>query len=104
MASIVYTERIPESKRWGGWLNAMAAAGVITDALVAANATVTLLKAAIETAVVKAEQRPMVTLTKLALDRAVSMGQVPATHGVTTVAALVALGDASTTHKQSYLG
>jgi hypothetical protein len=104
MASAVYTDRIPESKRWGGWLNIASNAGIITDALVAANATVTLLKAAIGSAVVRGEQRPMVTITQKALDRAVSMGQVPETHGVTTVAALVALGDGSTSHRQSYFG
>lgn len=104
MASAVYPDRVQESKRWGGWLNWAKRAGVITDAQVAANATVTNLKAAVEAANVPAEQRPMITYVKSALNRAVSMGQVPETHGVTTVAGLVALGDSSTTHMQGYYG
>lgn len=104
MASMVYTERIPESKRWGGWLNYAARAGVITDAQVNANATVAGLIAAVDAAAVRTEQRPIVNYLRVALNRAVSMGQVPATHGVTTVAGLVALGDASTTFKQGFHG
>lgn len=104
MATAGYTDRIQESKRWGGYLNWLKSAGVITDAQVNANATVTALKSALDAAVIPAEQRPMVTYVKKALDRAVSMGQIPETHGVTTVAGLVALGDASTTHKHAYFG
>lgn len=104
MASAVFPDRMQESKRWGGYLNWLFSAGIITNALVAANATVTLLKTAIDTATVRAEQRSMVTLAKVALNRAVSMGQIPETHGQTTVAGLVALGDAPTTHKQGFYG
>lgn len=104
MASAVYTDRIQESKRWGGWLNYLSRAGLITDAQVNANATVALLLTAIDAAAIRTEQRPMIAYAKAALNRAVSMGQVPATHGVTTVAGLVALGDASTTFKQGYYG
>jgi hypothetical protein len=77
---------------------------VITDALVAANATVTGLKTAVDAQSVPAEQRPMLTYVKLALSRALSMGQISETHGQTTVAGLVAQGDASTTHMQGYYG
>lgn len=98
----VYTDRIPASKRIGGQLNLASTAGVITDAIVAANATVTLLKAALLTPTFM--QTKINSDTKLALDRAVSMSLISATHGVTTVAALVALTDASTTLKQAYFG
>lgn len=98
----VYTERIPESKRIGGQLNLAAVEGIITDAIVAAQATVTLLKAALLTPTYM--QTKMVADTKLALDRAVNMSLIPATHGCTTVAGLVALTDASTTHRQAYFG
>lgn len=104
MASAVFPDRVAESKRWGGWLNILANAGILTDAMVAANATVSLLKTALDAAVVRGEQRPMVTYAKAALNRAVSMGQVPETHGVATVADLVALGDASSTFKQGFYG
>lgn len=104
MASAVFPDRVQESKRWGGWLNWAKRAGIITDAQVAANATITALKAALDAAVVHAEQRPMITLVKVALDRAKSMGQLSETHGQTTVAGLVAEGDASTTHMQGYYG
>lgn len=104
MASLVFTDRIPESKRIGGMINTCASAGLITDTLVNANSTVTTLKAACLTAAVRTEQQPMVKEMNIALDRAVSLGAIPATHGVTTVAGLVALTDASATHKQAFLG
>jgi alkaline phosphatase len=103
MASLVYTERIPESKRIGGWFNALFKAGILTDALVAANATNAALKTAVDTATVKTEQRPMVTVFKKAFDRGVSLGQIPTpNHGTATVAALVALTDSNTTFKQGF--
>lgn len=100
----VYTDRIPESKRIGGFLNYCKNAGIITDALVNGNATITALKSAIDTAVVKTSQRPLVTEIKLALDRGLTIGVFSATHGVTTVAALVAPTDAGTTYTQNFLG
>lgn len=103
MASLVYTDRIPESKRIGGHLNVGFSAGIITDALVAANATITLLKAAILTGILKTEQKPLGIVLNKALDKGVSLGQIPETHGVITVAALVALTDASSTMKQGFL-
>jgi len=100
----VFVDRIPLSKRIGGWLNACKSAGVITDALVNANATVTALNTAILAAVVSPSDKPRaITLTK-ALERAVDLSLIPETHGVTTVAGLVALTDASTTFRQSFLG
>ena len=104
MASLVFSTQIPESKRIGGHINASFSAGLITDALVAANATVTALKAAILTGAVKTVQRPMAQVLNKALDRGVSLSQIPETHSQTTVAGLVGLTDASSTFKQSFLG
>lgn len=98
----VYTDRIPFSKRIGGQLNYANNVGVITDALVAAQATVTLLNAALLTPTfmqVKANRD-----TQEALVNAVSLGLIPETHACTTVAGLVALTDASTTLRQNVLG
>jgi len=87
---------IPESKRVGGYANYCAAAGVITDALVAANATITLLNAAI-LAAVPAYQQPMARMLNKALNRGIALGNIAETHGQTTVAGLVALTNSSTT-------
>jgi hypothetical protein len=95
----VYTDRIGYSKRIGGQLNLAKKAGVISDAIVAAQATITLLKAALLTPTFN--QAKITADTKLALDAAVDLSMISATHGQTTVAALVALTDASTTHTQS---
>lgn len=104
MASAVFIDRIPLSKRIGGWANACKTAGVITDALVNANATITLLNAAILAAVVSPSDKPRAILLTKALERGVDLGIIPETHGVTTVAALVALTDASASFRQSFLG
>ena len=104
MASLVFSTQIPESKRIGGHINAAFSAGLITDALVSGNSTVTTLKAAILTGAVKTVQRPMAQVLNKALDRGVSLSQIPETHSQTTVAGLVGLTDASSTFKQSFLG
>lgn len=98
----VYTDRIPESKRIGGQLNLAVVEGIITDAIVAAQATITLLKAALLTPT--PNQTKMTADTKLALARGLTLSLFSETHGQTTVAGLVALTDASTTHRQAYFG
>lgn len=103
MASAVFLDRIPVSQRWGAWLNWLKSAGIITDAQVAANPTVTGLVTAMRTGAARTDQQPMVVRAKLALDKAIGMGQVPETHGQTTVAGLVALGDGNTTRKSGYI-
>lgn len=97
-----YTFRVPISKRIGGQLNLASNVGVITDALVAAQATVTLLNAALLTPTFM--QTKINKDTQKALVNAVNLGLISETHGQTTVAALVALTDASTTHRQAYFG
>lgn len=104
MAATAVLEQIPFSKRIGGELNIMVVPGVITDALVAANATVTLLKAAILAAVLHPDDQPKAIMVCRALASAVSLGLIPETHSCTTVAGLVALTNASTTFKQGYMG
>jgi len=96
----VYTDRIPASKRVGGQLNLGANVGVITDALVAANATLTLLKAAVTAGAPTYNQVKIAADVNDALDLGLGMSLFTETHGVTTVAALVALTDASTTFNQ----
>lgn len=103
MASIVWTQKIPLSLRVGGQLNAAKSAGLITDAMVNDNATVSALKTAITTAAI-GPKAPYAVKINLALDKGVSMGLISATHGVTTVAGLVALTDASTTFRQGFMG
>lgn len=99
----VSTQRQNESKRIGGQINQAAASGLLTSAMIAANATITLLKAAI-TSAATAQTSTIATKTNKALDRGVSLGYIPATHGVTTVAGLLALTDAPSTWKQSFIG
>lgn len=99
---IGYTQQIPLSKRIGGQLNLAAVEGIITDAIVAARATVTLINANLLTPTYM--QTKMNADTQKALLKAVAMGLIPETHSCTTVAGLVALTDASTTHRQAYFG
>lgn len=100
----VYTDRIPYSKRIGGQLNYGKVVGVITDTIVNAQATITLLKVA----VTALATTPMLTKAAAdvnrALDAGLDLGLFSETHGQTTVAALVALTDASTTHRQTIFG
>ena len=99
---VIYTDRIPMSKRVGGQLNLAAVEGIITDAIVSGNATITLVKAALLTPTYN--QTKMKSDTSLALDMGLDLGVFSETHGVSTVAALVALTDASTTHRQAFFG
>jgi hypothetical protein len=99
-----FTQDIPISKRCGGQLNYGANVGVITDALVAANATVTLLKAAITAAVVRTVDAKPASDCNRALDKLVDLSLLSATHGKTTVAGIVAVSDASTTLTQNFFG
>lgn len=91
-----------ESARIGGQINQGVSAGVITDAMVNANATLTLLKAAILAASYHGNKR-IALLVNLGLDKAKSLGLMSETHGVTTTAGLLALTDApSSTYKQNF--
>lgn len=101
---VLYTERKPESARVGAYLNWCFSAGIITDAQVAANATLTLLKAAVNTAILETQKKPIGIMLGKALDRGLTLGIFSETHGVVTVAALVALTDSGTTMKQGFFG
>lgn len=101
---VLYTDRIPASKRIGGQLNIGFTTGVITNAQVAANATITLLKAAVTAAIPTYAQTKIAGDVNRALDLGLDMGLFSETHGQTTVAGLVALTDASTTLKQGFFG
>lgn len=96
----IYTDRIPASKRVGGQLNIGSNVLVITDAMVAAQATLTLLKAAVTAGVTTYTQTKIAGDVNRALDLGLDLGLFSETHGQTTVAGLVALTDASTTFKQ----
>ncbi len=100
--STLALDKIPESKRIGGHINIASSAGLITDTLVNDNATVTLLKAALLTACVRTEQKPLVIKLNKALDRGIALSLISETHGVTTVAGLLALTDAASTFKQGF--
>src|SRR6187399_3553425 len=99
MASLVYTDRKPFSARIGGWINWLKGPGIMTDAFVAANPTISGMKTNMFITVVRPDHRPMLIKLAKALDKAVSMGIMPDTHGQTTVAGLVALTDAGPTFK-----
>ena len=103
MASLVYTDRIPFSKRIGGYTNWLKSAGLIDDGFVAANPTITAMKAATQAQMIRPEHRPMMIKWFMGLDKAKSLGQIPETHGQTTVAGLVALTDAGPRFKQGFL-
>lgn len=99
-----YTQQIPFSKRIGGQLNYGANVGVITDTIVNANATITLLKAAVLLLATTPQLTKAAGDVNRALDNGLDLGLFSETHGVTTVADLVALTDASTTHRQNLFG
>lgn len=99
-----FAERIPYSKRIGGQLNLGFNVSAITDALVNGNATCTLLKAAILAAVPSYMQQKIASDVNRALDAGITQGFWSETHGQTTVAALVALTDATTTYRQALFG
>lgn len=93
-------DQVGFSRRIGGMLNVGKTNSVITDALVAANATLTLLKAAITAAIVRPDDVPIGVDVNDALDGGKAIGVFSETHGVTTVAALVALTDAPVGYRQ----
>lgn len=98
-----YTGRIGASKRVGGQLQIGKDSGVITDALVNANATLTDLKAAVTAAALHANLGPMKVQVNKALDLGKTMDLLSETHGVTTVAGLIALTDASSGFRQGLM-
>jgi len=100
----VNTDRIEASRRVGGQLNVGKTNSVITDTLVNANATLTLLKAGILAGVVRPDDMPIAIAVNDALDLGKSLGLFSETHGVTTVAGLVALTDAGASYRVSLRG
>lgn len=90
------------SKRIGGFINSCKSAGVITDTQVNANATVTLLGAAVVDAAVGAK-KPLAQKLRKTLEKAVDIGEIGETHGETTVAGLVALTEAGATHRSPFI-
>lgn len=93
-------DQVGFSRRIGGMLNVGKTNSVITDALVAANATLTLLKAAIAAAIVRPDDVPIGVDVNDALDGGKALGLFSETHSQTTVAGLVALTDASANFRQ----
>lgn len=101
---VVNIDRIPASKRVGGCLNIYTGPGIITDTLVNANATLTLLKAAVTAGVIHPDDAPKAVKVNRALAEGLSLGVFTETHGCTTVAGLVQLTDAASTYRQDILG
>lgn len=99
--SNLYCTTKRESERIGGFINWCAAAGIIADADLngAGGDTITEVKANVLANDMPASSKSLVTVLNKALDRGISLGLWSETHGVTTVAGLVALTDASTTFK-----
>lgn len=98
--AVAFLDRVGASRRAGGMLNVGKTNSVITNALVAANATITLLKAAITAAIVRPDDAPMAVDVNDALDLGKSIGIWSETHGFTTVAEFVAASDASASFRQ----
>lgn len=98
----IYTDRIPYSKRIGGQINLAASVGVITDGVVGTGPydTITEVKAAVTALATTPQLKKIASDTNLALDAGIDLGLWSESHGVNTVAELVALTDASTTHRQ----
>lgn len=92
--AITIKSDVPLSKRIGGIIERAEDAGIITDAIVAANATVTALNAAL-LAPIPAEA-PLRSKVKQALLKAVDAGLVAETHTFTTISSLVSATDATT--------
>lgn len=93
-------DRVSASKRAGGMLNVGLTNGLITNALVSGNATLTGLKAAITAAVVRPDDVPMAVDINDALDLGKTIGIWSETHGKTTVAGLVSDSDAPSGFRQ----
>lgn len=98
--SVSNSDRVGASKRVGGQLNVAKTNSIITDTLVNANATLTLLKAAILTASPRPDDQPIAIKTNRALDLGKNIGVFSETHGQTTVAGLVGLTDAAAAFRQ----
>ena len=98
--AVAQLDRVGASRRVGGMLNVGKTNSIITDALVAAQATLTLLKAAITSGVVRPDDATIAVDVNDALDLGKAIGVFSETHGVTTVAALVALTDAPVGFRQ----
>ena len=96
------TDQLPEAARIGGQINIASTGGVITDALVAANPTITGLNAALLSPTFM--QSTIRTQLRLALTRGTNLTLWPETHGVTTVAGLLGLTGKTSVMKQGFLG
>jgi len=103
MPSLVYTDRIPFSKRIGGYTNWLVGAGLLNDAYFATYPTITAMKNASAVTRQRPEHLPMLIKWFMALDKAKSLGIINETHGTTTAAQFVALTDAGPRFKQAFL-
>lgn len=94
------------SKRIGGQLNIAVDNGLLVNADPATDTTLTTLKARLDTRFASADASiyPEVVKTKQAIDAGEDIGLFSATHGVSTVAALIALTDASVDFRQGIRG
>lgn len=102
MAELTAVHNKGASRRIGSMITACSSAGIITSTIIAANATITLLKAAILVLAVGPKASLGVKLNK-ALDKGIAIGTYTETHGLTTVAGFVAATQAGTTMKSSFL-
>ena len=94
------TEQVPLSTKIGGQLQVAEDQSVITDTIVAANATVTLLKAAL--VVPLGSDGTHKSLCQLALQKGVDLSLIAETHTATTVAELIAFTDAAVGEKPGF--
>lgn len=102
--AVNYEERVGLHKRIGGQLNLAVNLGLLANTDPASSSTVTLLKAKVDTnlAGLHIDLTPEAERTQLAIQKGEDLGLWSESHGVSTVAALVALTGASTTHTQGF--
>lgn len=102
--SNLYNNEKRESARIGGFINWCEDAGIIEDADLAGAGgdTITEVKANILANNFHKANYPLAQMLGKALDKGVQIAVFSETHGVTTVAGLVALTDAGATEKNSF--
>lgn len=95
MAAVFRGDESRLSEEYGAAFVDAQSRGLLTDAMISGNATVTLLKSAIDSKFLHAEHEPVKPRLKQALDYALAQGEISETHGLTTVAGLIAATKAS---------
>lgn len=95
MAAVYRGDEARLSEEYGATFIDAQNRGLLTDALISGNATVTALKTAIDNAFVHAEHQPVKARVKQALDFMLNQGEISETHGLSTVTALIAATKAS---------